>query len=124
MYGDQLSRTIRSWAAEDDEDDDAGSGEQFDYKANDDEDEFGLPSIANARRAARRAGGPSLELNDDARQEFRAKLSPLDTGRSRGRDRADSSDIAEERGPTYPSAKKAEEKILRPQYKEILRGQE
>src|SRR6185295_1181294 len=31
-------------------------------------------------------------------------------------------DIAEERGiPTYPSPKKSEGKILRPQYKEILR---
>lgn len=40
------------------------------------------------------------------------------------RPRANSSDIAMERGPpTYPSAKKSEGKILRPQYKEILRGE-
>lgn len=36
-----------------------------------------------------------------------------------------SADIAEERGatPTYPVPKKSEGKILRPQYKDILRGQ-
>ena len=43
--------------------------------------------------------------------------------RSSGRPRANSSDIAEERGPpSYPTAKKSEGKILRPQYKDILRG--
>jgi TBC1 domain family member 2 len=36
---------------------------------------------------------------------------------------ADTGDIAEERGPpNYPTTKKSEGKILRPQYKEILRG--
>ena len=40
-----------------------------------------------------------------------------------GRGIAQSSDIAEEREPlNYPSAKKSEGKILRPQYKDILRG--
>ena len=40
-----------------------------------------------------------------------------------GRGIAQSSDIAEERDPlNYPSAKKSEGKILRPQYKDILRG--
>lgn len=39
------------------------------------------------------------------------------------RPRANSSDIAEERGVSlYPSAKKTEGKILRPQYKDILKG--
>jgi hypothetical protein len=39
------------------------------------------------------------------------------------RRRANSSDIAEERGPlVYPTSKAPEGKILRPQYKEILRG--
>jgi len=37
--------------------------------------------------------------------------------------KVDSGDIAEERGlPNYPSAKVVEDKILRPQYKEIIRG--
>lgn len=39
------------------------------------------------------------------------------------RPRANSSDIAEERGVSlYPLVKKSEGKILRPQYKDILKG--
>ena len=121
--GDRLPRTNHGWVAGDDEQDE-GSGEQFDYKTNDDEDEFGLPSIANTRRAARRAGGPSLELNDETREALWVESSLFGTDILGGRVRANSSDIAEERGPTYPSAKNNEGKILRPQYKDILRGQD
>lgn len=47
----------------------------------------------------------------------------LGYGLGAGRYRANSADIAEERGtPMYPTARKGEGKILRPQYKEILRG--
>lgn len=47
----------------------------------------------------------------------------LGYGLGSGRFRANSADIAEERGtPMYPTARKGEGKILRPQYKEILRG--
>ncbi|BCR92352.1 GTPase-activating protein GYP1 [Aspergillus chevalieri] len=46
----------------------------------------------------------------------------LGYGLASGRFRANSADIAEERGtPIYPTARKGEGKILRPQYKEILR---
>ena len=88
----------------------------------DDEDEFGLPSIATSRRAARRAGGPSLELGDESRRALGREMGLLNIGHSANRARANSSDIAEERGPVYPSAKRSEGKILRPQYKEILKG--
>lgn len=79
----------------------------------DDEDEFGLPSIASMRRKGRRKeptkgkdpGGASSDSFGSA--AWRA---------------IDSGDIAEERGiPNYPTAKKSEGKILRPQYQEILR---
>jgi hypothetical protein len=80
----------------------------------DDEDEFGLPSIANMRRKGRR------------KQPANAKDSGSSGMRSASGSSAwrgiDSGDIAEERGiPTYPTAKKVEGKILRPQYQEILR---
>ena len=88
----------------------------------DDEDEFGLPSIATSRRAARRAGGPSLELGDESRKVLEKEIGQLNIRSTGPRARANSSDIAEERGPIYPSAKKSEGKILRPQYKEILKG--
>ena len=116
-----LSRSNSAWTA-DDEDGDNELAEHLDYDANDDEDEFGLPSIANSRRSARRAGGPSLEILDKERRTIPGG-GFLDTDPGPGRARANSSDIAEERGtPSYPVPRKSEGKILRPQYKEILRG--
>ncbi|MCJ1439103.1 GTPase-activating protein [Xylographa pallens] len=94
-----------------------------DYDLNEDEDEFGLPSIANARRAARRAGGPSPDILGDRRHHVISD-SYLSSGTLvPSRPRANSADIAEERGaPSYPIPRKSEGKILRPQYKDILRG--
>jgi hypothetical protein len=80
----------------------------------DDEDEFGLPSIANMRRKGRRKQPPNPK---DAAGNSARNVSESLVWRS-----LDSGDIAEERGiPTYPTAKKVEGKILRPQYQEILR---
>ncbi|KAL5115464.1 GTPase-activating protein [Pleosporales sp. CAS-2024a] len=104
-YGSFLKHTDHDW-----HEDEAAAGELFE----DDEDEFGLPSIANMRRKGRRKQAPP----------------PADAGRTGTRGAAgstawrgiDSGDIAEERGiPTYPTANKVEGKILRPQYQEILR---
>ena len=83
----------------------------------DDEDEFGLPSIASYRRKT-----PGYKGYDPhGAVAFSSKGASLKV--PFGRPRANSTDIAEERGgPGYPAAKKSEEKILRPQYKEILRG--
>lgn len=115
-------RRDSDWLADDDEYD-GDDAQHADYELNEDEDEFGLPSIANARRAARRAGGPSLDLLVDHRHMLAPDSSLLDTGCSGNRPRANSTDIAEERGtPSYPVPRKSEGKILRPQYKEILRG--
>ncbi|OQN99188.1 hypothetical protein B0A48_15037 [Cryoendolithus antarcticus] len=81
-----------------------------------DEDEFGLPSIVSTRRQGKRIAGK--KTND-----------PGGTGCGNTRNGAthagtwalDSGDVAEERAiPSYPSAKKAEGKLLRPQYKDIL----
>lgn len=119
-YSNSLRRGS-DWSAGEDEEDTEGA-ENLDYDLNEDEDEFGLPSIANARRAARRAGGPSLELLQDSTTMSRSDVTLLDAAGG-GRPRANSSDIAEERGvPSYVLPKKSEGKILRPQYKEILRG--
>ncbi|KAI4151011.1 MAG: hypothetical protein LQ340_003746 [Diploschistes diacapsis] len=107
-------RNSRNWSADYDDGDPNGS-----FEGLDDEDEFGLPSIATSRRAARRTGEPSY-LGDDSRRTLEKELGYLNVGLLGHRKRANSSDIAEERGPVYPSAKKQEGKILRPQYKEIL----
>lgn len=119
-YSNSLRRGSE-WSAGEDEEDTEGA-ETLGYDLNEDEDEFGLPSIANTRRAARRAGGPSLEFLQDSTTMSRSDITLLDAAEG-GRPRANSSDIAEERGvPSYALPKKSEGKILRPQYKEILRG--
>ena len=87
-------------------------------KSDEDEDEFGLPSIAHSRRVVRK---PSVELEEERHPALEKDLRLFGLGPTR-RDRANSSDIAEERGPTYPAMRKNEGKILRPQYKEILKG--
>lgn len=81
-----------------------------------DEDEFGLPSIATMRRKGKRSSSKkSLEPGPYSRTR-----PPM--GSSLGSWAANNGDISEERGlPNYPSAKKIEGKILRPQYKDILR---
>lgn len=91
-----------------------------------DEDEFGLPSISNLRRSARNDQTSMTSSNQRglANQMASGALYNLDPPLAAGRARANSSDIALERGPpSYPSAKAGEGKILRPQYKDILRGE-
>ena len=106
-----------------DEEDEGEEDDHADYDLNEDEDEFGLPSIANARRAARRAGGPSLDILGDRRHHVIPEAYLSSGTIVPGRSRANSTDIAEERGtPSYPIPRKSEGKILRPQYKDILRG--
>ncbi|KAI1612916.1 rab-GTPase-TBC domain-containing protein [Exophiala viscosa] len=100
-----------------DEDDD-------DLVYEDDEDEFGLPSITSMRRKrsvknrktkAQGVTYPSLtQTKSNPARLAPSPIPPLD--------RSNSFDIAEERNPlAYPSAKKGDGKILRPQYKDILR---
>lgn len=115
-----MSNTDGDWTAEEAYDE---TDEQFDYEDNEDEDEFGLPSISSARRKAKHV--PTHKNNDlgGALITTGTTIAGLNSPITTGRGRANSTDIAEERGPpSYPTAKKSEGKILRPQYKEILRG--
>ncbi|KAF2791663.1 RabGAP/TBC [Melanomma pulvis-pyrius CBS 109.77] len=105
-YTSFLRNTHGDW-----EDDDEYEG---DIMLDDDEDEFGLPSIASMRRKGRRK--EPVKGKDPGGAAARNSL-----GSTAWR-AIDSGDIAEERGiPNYPTAKKTEGKILRPQYQEILR---
>jgi len=106
----------RDPAEEDDDDDDDDDEIVFD----DDEDEFGLPSLASMRRKK----SSTLKTKDtDPGGSIGAFPSSLGFSLEANRQRANSSDIAEERGaPMYPTARKGEGKILRPQYKDILQG--
>lgn len=103
-YSSFLSNTNDDWKADADE--------MMGYD-DDDGDEFGLPSLSNMKRKARRTQtqnqGDSLGLPQGSSSDPRRY--------------SNSADIAVERPtPSYPMPKKSEGKILRPQYKEILRG--
>lgn len=100
---------------EDDEDDD-------EIVFDDDEDEFGLPSLTSLRRKKAEAVRLPQIFKPDHDRGVAAGTPKLSVGLETGRLRANSSDIAEERGAQlYPIARKGEGKILRPQYKEILK---
>lgn len=84
----------------------------------DDGDDFGLPSLSNMKRKNRRiAAAQGKTANPGA-------LSPIGTTFGfPSRRYSNSADIAIERPmPIYPMPKKSEGKILRPQYKDILKG--
>ncbi|KOS20374.1 GTPase-activating protein gyp1 [Escovopsis weberi] len=105
-YINFLSKTNDDWKADEDE--------MLGY--DDDGDDFGLPSLSNMRRRSKR-------IADQSKSD--TNLSPaLENPLSLGLPRrySNSADIAAERpAPIYPVPKKSEGKILRPQYKEILR---
>lgn len=96
---------------------DFGEEDEDNLGYDEDEDEFGLPSLAGARKASdKRKSSPSLSLADRT-------PSGIEGVAQASLWRVNSGDIAEERGlPSYPSARHSEGKILRPQYKDILRG--
>ena len=121
-----MSQTNSDWTAgHEDSDQDEDDADRYFYNEDADEDEFGLPSISSMRREAKKRI-PSKKTNDPGGGSGKGSngiTSMLTPERLPGRARANSSDIAEERGaPIYPTAKQSEGKILRPQYKDILRG--
>ncbi|KAK5116910.1 hypothetical protein LTR62_006631 [Meristemomyces frigidus] len=110
------SSTNHEW---EDEQDDQTREDPLTY--DDDEDEFGLPSIASMRRKGKR-------IQDKKGKDPGGGALGYRNGSGTGRNGAnsawalDNGDVAEERViPSYPSAKKTEGKMLRPQYKDILR---
>ncbi|PNY27127.1 GTPase-activating protein gyp1 [Tolypocladium capitatum] len=105
-YFNFLSNTNDDWKADDDE--------MLGYE-DDDGDDFGLPSLSSMKRRTRRIA--SQNKTDSG------ALSPaLDSFGMQARRHSNSADIAVERPSlSYPMPKKSEGKILRPQYKEILR---
>ncbi|PTU20154.1 hypothetical protein P175DRAFT_0502313 [Aspergillus ochraceoroseus IBT 24754] len=120
-----MNQDIESWGHDqpggrvDDEDDDA---EEEDIVYDDDEDEFGLPSIASMRKRQNRNLDAFQPKTIDLSVRPESKPSTLGVALGNNRQRANSSDIAEERDiPLYPTTRKGEGNILRPQYKDILR---
>lgn len=109
-----MSNTNDDWGVQGEDDDEYGYGD-------DDGDDFGLPSISNMKRKTKKI--TKQNVSDPG-----ANLSPFGHGLQGGygglgsRRLSNSADIAIERPtPSYPVAKKSEGKMLRPQYKEVLR---
>ncbi|KAK7719186.1 GTPase-activating protein [Botryosphaeria dothidea] len=111
-----------SYSSNDPDDDEDDDDEEPDITFDDDEDEFGLPSIASMRRKGKRK---PLNKGKDPGGTGSALTSPLGSDFGSAHWRMNSGDIAEERNggtiPLYPTAKPTVGKILRPQYKDILR---
>ena len=109
-----------------DNDDDGDDDDEIWYDEDDEEDEFGLPSIASMRKRKDKGIQTFPARADYSAEAIDTHLngSPsLTSSLGNRRLRANSSDIAEERGALiYPTAKQSEGKILRPQYKELLNG--
>lgn len=115
-YNDFLSNTNNDWNV----DDEADEYDDYGYD-HDDGDDFGLPSMSSMKRKSKK--GPEKSSADGG-----GNFPPFGQGlqgRFGGfgaRRLSNSADIAIERPtPSYPVAKKSEGKILRPQYKEVLR---
>ncbi|KAM3076617.1 GTPase-activating protein [Clarireedia jacksonii] len=116
-YTDFLSNTNNDWAADDEEEDE---DEEYGYE-NDDGDDFGLPSISSMKRKNQRRLENTSVVDDGTLSPWRSTFG-ADAMGGGSRRLSNSADIAIERpAPSYPGAKKSEGKILRPQYKEILR---
>ncbi|KAJ5783482.1 uncharacterized protein N7518_009159 [Penicillium psychrosexuale] len=115
LYPGIMADGVDEWSRDPTEEDEE-EDEDDEIVYDDDEDEFGLPSLASMRR---KRSAPLKAQNIDFSG---GNPSTLGYGlAAANRHRADSSDIAEERGaPMYPTARKGEGKILRPQYKDIL----
>jgi len=111
-----LSTTENAWNAHEDGED---AEDQLGY--DEDEDEFGLPSIASMRRKGKRLSDKKSKDLGGATSTYNQRNGSSATG-SLSAWALDNGDVSEERAiPNYPSAKKTEGKILRPQYKDILR---
>ncbi|KAI4866715.1 RabGAP/TBC [Hypoxylon rubiginosum] len=113
-YFSFLSNTNQDWEVGDPE---MPDGEDMFGYEDDDGDDFGLPSLSNMRRRSRRAAAAQSSVS------LHAQPTSLDNALSFSNRRySNSADIAIERpAPTYPMPKKSEGKILRPQYKDILK---
>ncbi|KAL2023810.1 hypothetical protein VTK56DRAFT_1077 [Thermocarpiscus australiensis] len=107
-YMNFLSNTNEDWTVDDAED-------IYGYES-DDGDDFGLPSLSNMKRRTMRMAERSRTQTDDGLGHDNG------LGGQSQRRNSDSADIAIERPASiYPMPKKSEGKILRPQYRDILR---
>lgn len=98
------------------------SQDDDDIGFDEDEDEFGLPSIASMRRKDKKSSKKASKDSGNVAARASHRRNGGNATSTLASWALDNGDVAEERTlPTYPSAKNIEGKILRPQYKDILR---
>ncbi|CCU78309.1 TBC1 domain family member 22A [Blumeria hordei DH14] len=115
-YTEFLSHTNNDWNAGGDADD---NDSRFDT---DDDDEFRLPSMSSIKRKTKNSTPGKQMSFEKGNVNLGHGLPNRSLSGSASRRQSNSTDIAIERPtPNYPVPKKSEGKILRPQYKEILR---
>ncbi|KAK0720771.1 rab-GTPase-TBC domain-containing protein [Lasiosphaeris hirsuta] len=113
-YMNFLSNTNDDWGVDE-------ADEMYGYDEEDDGDDFGLPSLSNMKRKSRRIAAQNNKSDMGGGGDMMSPLSDNFSG-LHVRRYSNSADIAIERpASSYPMPKKSEGKILRPQYKEILR---
>lgn len=113
-----MSHTNDDWNAEDEDDEE----DEYGYE-NDDGDDFGLPSISSMKRKTKKTSLPVSNIDPGGGFSPWGQGLGSNAASLASRRYSNSADIAIERpAPSYPVAKKSEGKILRPQYKEVLRG--
>jgi len=114
-YFNFLSNTNQDWKVDDDPEGD----DVYAYE-DDDGDDFGLPTLSNKKQRSRRQAQAQAASSQPGVDQSQTPLSP--SGGVSARRYSNSGDIAIERPAlSYPMPKKSEGKILRPQYKDILR---
>jgi hypothetical protein len=124
-YSGLVNQGVDLWPTDsaDGASDNSDEGDEEDIVYDDDEDEFGLPSIASMRKKQTKNANKSQLQPSDSGNAVHGNTSTLGVNLANSRQRANSADIAEERGVSmYPTTRKSEGKILRPQYKDILKG--
>lgn len=116
-YPSIASQSGNDWYGDQDTNSDAVEDEDDEFVYDEDEDEFGLPSLASLRRKqSKMRRGKSKGSQSSLSNGGSALSPPISHVRTK------SFDIGDERSAlAYPTAKKSEGKILRPQYKDILR---
>jgi TBC1 domain family member 2 len=120
-YATLAPQSSSAWGAEDEDEEEEEEEDDLIYD-DDDEDEFGLPSLASIRKKRSTKARPNRTKDPGARTSTTNGSSTINVASRTDFMRSDSYDIAEERNPlAYPSTKKGDGKILRPQYKEILK---
>lgn len=117
-YTNPFTASNSEWIADDDDEED--DDDEYGYDVSDG-DEFGLPTMRNTKRKGKSKRKAETILTDPI-----PALQPWDTKSGldylSNRRHSNSADIAIERPKaSYLQPKKSEGKILRPQYKEILR---